>query len=455
MSAVTFFGLRGLRDPQSPAARMAEQFSLQNRDLLALLEARITTEYDGTEVRLHLISGNRVGAIPLISPASARADFGLVIKPRFPWAGIGPMMSAMGWRVSPQPMKLPLLKRSERRVPPWVLSSMILTRLAAMLKTLERRFELVQETHAAPRGRVDWTRYATGSLPRARFLEVPCVHPDLLDDRALKGAIRHTVELQRRSLETQRHHGSHVHRLLDLAEQIEQQVRMVPSYIPSPAVLETWQRRPLRAEAFINGLQAVEWTIEDRGLAGISDLAGVPWVLPMDSFFEAWVESIFTVVARRTGGRLKVGRKRETTHPLRWQPSYLGSQSSLQPDIWLEQENLTVIVDAKYKRHWEEFQERSWARMEEQIREHHRNDLLQVLAYANLARTERVAACLIYPCTVESWESLRLRSRLVHRAEITLGSRALELWLTAIPISADLEQVAGPLTEMVRRAATS
>ncbi|HET9131037.1 MAG TPA: hypothetical protein VFO86_08825, partial [Terriglobia bacterium] len=95
-------------------------------------------------------------------------------------------------------------------------------------------------------------------------------------------------------------------------------------------------QRPFRTERFVNGLQAIEWTIEERGLAGLSDREGIPWKLPMDQFFEAWIETIFRVVAQRTGGQMKVGRKRETTHPINWEPPYLGSQKSLVPDVWLE-----------------------------------------------------------------------------------------------------------------------
>ena len=43
--------------------------------------------------------------------------------------------------------------------------------------------------------------------------------------------------------------------------------------------------------------------------------------------------------------------------------------------------------------------------------------LLQVLAYANLARTSTVIACLAYPCSALSWHSLRERGRLIHRAD--------------------------------------
>lgn len=124
-SAIDFFQLRRLGDPQSlagRAARLTEQFVAQNHSLMALLDVRIERDYDGNDLHLLIQAGSAVGAIPLISPTTARPDYGLVVQPRFPWAGIGPMLAEMGWRVGPTPLRLPLLRRSERRVPVWVLS---------------------------------------------------------------------------------------------------------------------------------------------------------------------------------------------------------------------------------------------------------------------------------------------------------------------------------------------
>jgi hypothetical protein len=312
-SAVNFFRLRGMRDPHPQASRMAEQFVRQNRALMSLLDVRIERDYDGSDVKLVIQAGNAVGAIPLVSPMTARHDFGLVVQPRFPWAGIGPMLAEMGWRVSPTPVRLPPLRRSERRVPPWVLSFTILARLKELLDSLDRRFEITTEARRAPRGRVHWAQYAKRSLPAANFLSLPCTFPDLRDDRLVKGAVRHTLERQLRALETQKEHGAFVHRLIEFGQQLLRRVETVPSYVPSPNTLRSWLRRPLRTEQFVNGVQAIEWTIEERGLAGASDLEGIPWTMPMDKFFEAWVETVFRIVAQRTGAQMKVGRKRETT----------------------------------------------------------------------------------------------------------------------------------------------
>ncbi len=453
-SAIDFFQLRRLGDPQTLAARAArltEQFVSQNRSRLALLEVRIDREFSGDDLNLLVEASSAVGSVPLMSPTTARLGYGIVVHPRFRWVSLGPMLAEMGWRISPKPLPLPPLPRSERRVPIWVLSFMIFVRMKALIESLERRFELTRENRQAPRGAVRWAEYASRSLSHGKFLSVPCTFPDLRDDRLLTGAIRYTLERHLRALETQKEHGAFVHRLITFGEDLLRRVQTVPAYIPSSGLLANWLRRPAPRVRLTEGLQAIEWTIEERGLAGLSDLEGIPWTMRMDEFFEAWIETVFQVVARRTGGRMRVGRKRETVHALTWEPAYVGSQKALVPDIWLEWDSATLIVDAKYKRHWEELQQRSWGEVEKELRERHRNDLLQVLAYTTLARTQQVIACLAYPCTPEHWHSLRERGRLIHRAQVTVGTRAVHLWLTAVPMSTDLERIASSLTDEVNK----
>ncbi len=417
-SATAFFGSKGSADPAAQAARLADQFLTQNAPLFQRLQVSIQRDYDGRDVLLHIEAGSAIGAVPLVSPLTGRQDFGLVIQPRFPWTGIGPMLAEMGWLITPTPLRLPLLKRSERRVPPWVLSYTVLARLKALLDRLERRFELVTETRSAPKGNIDWTRYATRHMARGDFLSVPCTFPDLRDDRHLKGAIRFALERQMRSLQTQHEQGAFIHRLIALAESLLRKVDAVPSRRPQTAEAQAWMRRPMRSEAFIEGLQAIDWTVDDRGLAGLSDLEGIPWTMPMEQFFEAWVETVMRCVARQMGGTLKAGRKRETVSPLAWDPPYLGSQRSLVPDMILELEGTSFIIDAKYKRHWEELQQGPWHEQNEALHERHRADLLQVLAYANLASSADVICCLVYPCSQGTWESLAQRGRLFHEAEL-------------------------------------
>jgi len=257
-SAVEFFGSGDSANPQAQAARLAEQFIQQNSPIFQLLQVEVHSDYDGADVLLNIESHGAVGAVPLRSPLTARHDFGLVVQPRFPWAGIGPMLAEMGWLISPSPLKLPLLKRSERRVPLWVLSFMVLARFKALLDRLDRRFEVTTETRPAPKGRIEWTQYATRQMPRGAFLSVPCTFPDLRDDRLLKSAIRFAVEKQLRSLETQCEQGAFVHRLIAFAESLLLRVRGISSRRPAAGELQTWLRRAMRTDVFLEGLQAID-----------------------------------------------------------------------------------------------------------------------------------------------------------------------------------------------------
>jgi hypothetical protein len=447
------FLLRGLspRDPTGQIGRLARQFIERNRGLFANLGVLAEAHFDGSTVEVSIRTDTRVGAVPLLSPTTGKPDYGLIIRPRFPWPGLGAMLGVMGWRIVPTPLRLPLLPRSERKIPPWVLSALVLVRLRALLNRLERRFEMVAEERRAPRGSVDWANYATRNVSRGQFLAVPCRFADLRDDRDLRAAIAFTLRKQIQSLQSQRMAGVFILGLLALGQSLLDRVRDAPPRPPAPRNLEAWLRGPLRTEVFRDGLQAIEWTVDDRGLAGLSDLEGLPWVLPMDAFFEAWMETVLAGVVRRIGGSLRTGRRRQTIAALNWEPPYLGSQRFLLPDLILERGDTTIIADAKYKEHWEEMGKHSWGELDAELRERHRLDLLQVIAYANLATTQRVIVCLAYPCRPVTWASLEQRHRLFHRAALAAGSRRVEILLTAVPMQPEVEPIISAIAHELSR----
>lgn len=449
--AAAFFAC-GARDAESQAARLGEQFVRQNRAIFSAMDVVAACHYDGVRATLHLSSGVAVGAVPLASPTSARPDFGLVVQPRFPWKGIGLMLGEMGWRVVPSPLKLPLMRRSERRVPAWVLSAMVLARLESLLRGLDQRFELARSVRSAPRGAILWSEYATRHLTRGRAVDVPCAYPELSADRTLMSSIRFALEKQLRALQGQAAMGAAVAGLIGRCSMLLRLVQDVAPIRPAPLAFRAWLRRPMRAAEFIEGIEAIQWTTEDRGLAGLSDLEGLPWRMDMSAFFEAYVEAVAARIARRLGGALRVGRLRQTLHSIEWDGPRAGSQASLVPDIWLEWPDVTLIIDAKYKRHWEELHRLGWQSLMSEERDRHRADILQVLAYANLPRTQRVIACLVYPCQAEAWASRRSPAQLVQRASVGGGRREVELWLAAAPMDLPIAAAAEPLEEALRRA---
>jgi 5-methylcytosine-specific restriction endonuclease McrBC regulatory subunit McrC len=203
-------------------------------------------------------------------------------------------------------------------------------------------------------------------------------------------------------------------------------------------------------DVYKNGIQAIEWTVYERGLAGISEMKGIPWILPLDSFFESWIETLITQLPKRIGGVAYFGRKKETVSPIHWDNAYIGTQKSLIPDAVLECDETTYIFDAKYKRHWEEFNSSNWFQIEKEIQEQHRQDLLQVLAYSTLKTNKRVVSCLIYPCQNQTWESLKSRGQLFRHGSIPANDRNIEIILTAVPMNARIEETVDNLQLALR-----
>ncbi len=433
---------RAARDPSSQQALLCEQFLKINRHIFSLFNVSCSFEYTGRDVLLVFDTKTMIGSMPLLSPTTGRVDYGLVIKPRFQWDGLGPMLHYMGWRVIPKPLNLPIVPGTERKIPGWVLSTIILHRIEALLKQSSRKFELFEKDLSAPKGKINWGSYATSKIPRVKFLQVPCRFSDITQNNEMKSAVHYVLKKQLGDLETQKQHGIMVSKLIELCQILITKVDDISPRQPLPRQLEAWRRMPLKGQDYSDGIQAMEWVVDERGLAGLSNLDGLPWAMSMEEFFEAWIETMAEKIARRIGGTTKAGRKRQTITPISWDPPYTGSQKYLLPDIILEKEDETIIFDSKYKRHFEEISFERWSNLGDDIKQSHRDDILQVLAYSSVC-DKNVTSCLIYPCRYTTWESLRTRGRLSHVAHLHAGAKKIRLVLTAVP----MENLSGDIME--------
>ena len=437
VGALEWLGGGSGQSAEATAERRAEGLLEVNRGLLRELRVEASITRRGGRPGIQFRPGTRIGAVPLASPVSGRPELGLVIEPRISWASAGEMLAGTGFRIVPELLPLPDMPQSERGVPPWVLSSVVIARLERLLEAMQRRFVLAQTDLRSPRGQVNWDTYLRTRVPLGRALDIPCRFPDLRDDEDMRSAVAWTARRHRDALSGQLRAGRVVRELIVRFEAVLARLPGALPRAPWPSVRTAWQRGTLPSAAFRDGLQAIDWTVDERGLAGLTDLSGLAWRLDMETFFEAWVESIAEQAARRTASRLLAGRRGQTRVPLAWRPPSLGSQTSLVPDLVIQRADVTVVVDAKYKRHADQIERLGWAGMDERVREEHRNDVLQALAYSTLFDTPRVVSCLAYPAPPEVWTRLNERGRTVSRTRVPAGGREVELVLMSVPLSGD------------------
>lgn len=430
------------KDPFQLLTKLSTQFINQNRKTLDLFNVEASTSFFENEVKINFKTNIKIGAFSLISPTSGKADYGFIIKPRFGWSGLGPLLCDMGWKIRPDPLtNLQFLPRSDKKIPAWVLSSIILFRIKDMLEKLTRKFKTVENILSSPRGKINWNEYSQKNISRMKFLDIPCSYSELACDADLQSAIHYVLIKHLRSLETQKTSGMVVIKLIEICQLLISKVRNVAPGIPSEREIHKWLSIPMRNNILYNGVEAIRWTIDEKGFAGLSDLRGIPWILSMEEFFEAWLETIVKKLSHKIGGTVRTGRERQTIYPISWNPPYAGSQKYLLPDIILDKEDEVYIFDAKYKEHFEEFQQHGWHSALDKTKEYHREDILQILAYSTLFENKKINVCLAYPCNTELWDSLKSRDRLFHTADITNGVRNVKLILTAIPMNHNVDEI--------------
>lgn len=430
------------------AQRRIENFLAMNRGVLNDFGVRGQLGGLRGNIGLWLETDTRIGALPLLSPSSAKPELGLVIEPRFSWSSTGDMLVGTGFRITPDILPLPrMVPNSDRQIPSWVLSATVLMRIEALIKQSSRRFEINEAVLSAPKGQVNWARYATNHWAQGQCLSIPCRFPDLLEDTKLRGVMHWTVLRHQDALRTQR--GRHI-AVLHLLQRCEALLTQLRPFAPRQP--ETGWRpanNNLNSDVFRKGLEAIHWTVDERGLGGTSDLAGLPWRMDMATFFEAWIESIAEATAKRFQAKLTAGRRHETLVRLNWQPQRLGTQRALIPDVVLQRADVTLVIDAKYKRHAQLVGYGGYGKGGHDWQTQHREDLLQVLAYSSLFDTQRVVACLAYPTAHDQWQLLREQGRVMSRATVRHGLRQIEIALVAVPMSGRTNEISDILGQLL------
>jgi hypothetical protein len=412
----------------------AEQFIRANEKALACLDVRAELYATASETKIRLVPGGRAGALPLRSAQTQRVKAGLLIRPRFGWAGVGNVMQQTGWAAAPEFLDVPLVPGSARDVPPWVLAGPVLTRLAALLGSLVPGYEAKVETLTSPRGRILWTEYIRTSLRSGNWHRLPCQFPDLSKDRVLRAAIKWTLERTRLSLISAGERDPIATSLAQRISVLLVQLQDIKALEPRVVELERRFANRLPGIASLRfGLQAIGWVADERGLGGGREMDGLAWQLPLEVLWESHVEARVRAEEAVRGGDVRSGRLRQTVLPLNWSDPSYKSLGHLVPDIVIRRGNAIQIVDAKYKAHFAELDESSWHEFTTDARESHRADIHQVLAYASLFDSRDITATLVYPLRVETWTKLAARGRDRVFAELFHGDRTVRLELRGMP----------------------
>jgi hypothetical protein len=411
-----------------------EGFIRANEQALLRLDCRLDVAGGPNGAVVLIKPGGHTGAVPLRSAHTQSVVGGLVIRPRFEWAGVGRVLHETGWTASPEFLDLLLVPGSGREIPAWVLAGPVIGRLAELLRTAKRGYRDKVEDLKRPRGRILWPEYTSKHLPSAKWQTLPCRYSDLALDPMLRRWVRWGLQRVRIDLVTVGGRDPLAMHLAHKAASLLAAIQESPLY-PARRQLESALGRQdvLFDAAIARGLQALGWLVDERGLGGGRELDGLAWTLKLDHLWELYVAAHVCDRARLTGGEVYLGHKGQTVFPLQWTDPGVRSLGHLIPDLVLRRHDELRVFDAKYKAHFAELDEAGWQRMTDEVRESHRADLHQALAYAALFDAHKIVTTLVYPLRPATFQALRSRGRDVVRANLFHGGRQLTLELQGLP----------------------
>jgi 5-methylcytosine-specific restriction endonuclease McrBC regulatory subunit McrC len=315
-----------------------------------------------------------------------------------------------------------------------VLAGPVLHRLADMLAHLRPGYRERCETRTHPRGQIVWNQYIQSQLTRGAWHQLPCRFSELEQDDRLRQAIRWTLERVRGDLVTT---GSADLLALTLVSKIKNLLALVNDVAarqPRRGELDLQLGGPMASDVLREGLRAMGWIVDERGLGGGRSSDGLAWALPLDQLWERYVEHLVRDEATRTRGQLRIGSAGETTVPIPWANSGMRALGHLIPDFVIYRPDEIEVVDAKYKSHFADLDGLHWSAQDEVVRESMRADIHQVLAYAATADADRpVRATLYYPVPIKHFAYLEETGQTASVAQVAAGMRTVTLCLKAAP----------------------
>ena len=412
-----------------------DSFIRANETYLKALEIDIDFSASADEVEIGLKANGIVGAVPLKAPDTHKIIGGIVVKPRYGWRSVGALLSNIGWSAAPEVLKCPLVPGSAQEIPPWVIAGPAIAKIESLLRHSGPRFRERSELRQAPRGQIQWQEYCSRQLPAGKYHELPCRYSDLDIDESLMRYIRWSLEKVGLSLAPFIRSDLIARKLNEHVDQLVAALGFVRPAVPDHKSLEVMERR-MRYDGRIvqSGFEAMRWILDERGLAGNVEIDGLAWRLKMHELFEMWMESVVRSWAKGFGGRVSSGRKLESLSPIQWNSSWVNSLTGLIPDVVVETADEIFIFDAKYKGYLDEVDELRWRASAEFLKEEHRHDLHQVVAYSSMYEAKRVTAVLVYPMRLETWQRLSSRGADVILGELDGPSRKIRLALVGLPM---------------------
>jgi len=340
-------------------------------------------------------STSYIGTIPLRASDTGKQIGDFVVMPRF----IGKnrfedyieILNLLGTEISPEfADSLPLASGRNFRPPLYLEAIKFISSLEELLKKSWRKFNNIEKVSNQPNGQINWTKYINSEYKVENRLKFTVNKNVLTEFHIEYSEIRFVFDICKKELLSS-----------NTPQRIKNSLRQRLAFIED----KLYNHLP-KATNKIYIKSSDSPTIKNckeqaNKILAFEIIEGTAWRVDFSDVFEKYVQYIFKEMAKETGGKLHSNFKlhSNTNKYYSWELKHI------EPDAIFEKENLLVFIDAKYKSNlYNKFDKSNF------LKEDHRHDLHQIMAYSSFSKTNEKFSFLCYPSDKTEYKIIKYKN---------------------------------------------
>ena len=358
-----------------------QKFINYNSEMFDFLNVYPTIVGDNKKTMLNFRSSNFIGAIPLKSSVTGKQIGDLNVVPRYGFKNydeFSDILTMLSNSINAEIKEsLPLVSGNNFRPPMYIEAVKFIATLEELLKEKWTKFDSIEKISYEPNGQINWNKYIENSYKIENSLKFP-IRKNILSEYHNEFAMLKYVyticKKELTSLKTPIKIRISVNQSLN---KLDEKLYFHKSLMTKFMVVKSSDN------------QKVKQCKEQANVILKSDLQiSTAWRIDMAELFEKFVQYIFTQASKELGGKFISNFKLPSNN--RDNPPW--TLKHLEPDGIFEKDGVSIFIDAKYKSNLIYKGNTS-----DILKDEHRHDLHQILAYSSFSSKSNKLSILCYP----------------------------------------------------------
>lgn len=333
-------------------------------------------------ISLAFRSSGYIGTIPLRAPDTGKQIGDFVVMPRFTgrnrFEDYIEILNLLQKDISPFVVdSLPLISGKIFRPPLYLEAIKFIASLEALLIRAWRKFDCIEKNYKQPSGQVNWDKYINNEFKVENRLKFPTRKNILSEFHREYSEIRYVFDICKMELLSS-----------NTPQRIKNTIKSRITFIEEKLYLHKPEATNNISLKYSDNPIVRNCKVQANKILDHNLIDGTAWRVDFSDVFEKFVQHIFKEVTKETGGKLFSNFKfhsRTSSH-------YSWELKHIEPDAIYQKDNFLVFIDAKYKSNLYNKFDKS-----EILKDNHRHDLHQIMAYSSFSKTDLKYGFLCYP----------------------------------------------------------